>query len=62
MMTVYNAMIYCIKSEINSSCFEFDLHLFEHELEKLYEISKHHDLSHIIGSVLIKNNMLQLQG
>ena len=58
-MTTYEAMIHCLKSEISGSVVKFDQHLSEHELGQLYEISKNQDLSHIVGSALIKNKVLQ---
>ena len=51
-MTAYEAMIHCLKSEINDSVVRFDQHLSESELDHLYEISKYHDLSHMVGSAL----------
>lgn len=60
-MTTYEAMIHCLKSEINGSVVRFDQHLSESELDHLYEISKYHDLSHMVGSALIKNKVLQPQ-
>ncbi len=54
-------MIHCLKSEINGSVVRFDQHLSESELDHLYEISKYHDLSHMVGSALIKNKVLQPQ-
>lgn len=58
-MTEYEEMIHCIKSEINGSVVKFDHHLSELELEKLYEVSKYHDLAHIVGSALINNKVLK---
>ena len=60
-MTTYEAMIHCLKSEINGSVVRFDRHLSESELDQLYEISKYHDLSHMVGSALINNKVLQPQ-
>ncbi len=59
-MDLYELMIRLIKNEINKFDKKYDLYLSEHELEQLYKISNRHDLAHIIGNVLIKNRMLQL--
>ena len=57
-MTIYEALFFCIKSEIGSLNENFDVHLSYDDFEKLYELAEHHDLSHIVGNALLKSDTL----
>lgn len=57
-MTVYEALFYCIRSEMGSLKEELNVQLSYENFEKLYKLAEHHDLSHIVGNALIKSEGL----
>lgn len=57
-MTIYEALFSCIRSEMGSLNEKLNVQLSYNELEKLYELAEHHDLSHIVGDALLKSDTL----
>ncbi len=57
-MAIYEALFSCIRSEMGSLNEKLDVQLSYDELEKLYELAEHHDLSHVVGNALIKTDSL----
>ena len=57
---ICRAMMNLIGSEIcgNAVCADEIKALSDDELKALYKLSKSHDLAHLVGNALIKNNLL----
>lgn len=59
MKDIVQIMMNLIKSEISQTALDFSAELTEDELNVLYDISKSHDLAHLVGHSLIKNSLLK---
>lgn len=57
-MTIYEALFFCIRSEMGSLNEKLNVQLSYNDFEKLYELAEHHDLSHIVGNALLKSDSL----
>ena len=59
MESLSGAMMRLIANEVCAARLDLDEYRFtDEELERLYELSKSHDLAHLVGDALIKNNLI----